>query len=118
MKECPKSDLVNPLTAEMCDCGYSFQSKTSQLVCPNCRATRGLRPVSEPALTTLLLMIGWLAGVFFVSRQEELHCQECGHAFQRPQQSYRWSAKKAALAVVFLAAVVALLLVWLGAFEG
>jgi hypothetical protein len=84
MKECPRCRLVNPATAEMCDCGYSFQTGTVYFVCPNCRATEGLRPAGGGTDTGTKLLLGMLGGGLaeaYSQQPNQYQCDRFHHTF-------------------------------------
>src|SRR5262245_54441308 len=99
MKDCPRCGLANPPTAKVCDCGYSFQTGTAKLVCPNCHASEGLRSLArDGGVRIAALLLGGLAGsALSRSQTNQVHCQECGHTFRpfsgvgsRPPALWEW----------------------------
>jgi hypothetical protein len=56
MKECPKCEIVNPETAERCDCGYDFVSDPM----------RSSNPAARRAIRSTLRGIAGVAGVVWL----------------------------------------------------
>ena len=70
-KDCPKCGLVNPPSAQRCDCGYDFVSRTTErsyLGAGAAANTFGAPSVIELAVCVLLPLIGLLLGLSARSR--------------------------------------------------
>ncbi len=94
-KDCPQCGLVNPSSAIMCDCGYSFQTGSTHFVCPNCRANQGLHLV-EPAQNELRFVAAILhpavADAIDDPDKGSFRCQSCGYTFKPPRHATPSSA--------------------------
>jgi hypothetical protein len=99
MKECPKCEIVNPDTAERCDCGYDFVADA--MVAGDSEAKRSIRRVLR-GIAGVAVVVWWLApitrypgpAVFIVSTIVLLGCfaglRLLGHA----DDMYWWRKKR------------------------
>lgn len=60
-KTCPKCGLFNPASAQRCDCGYDFETKTVQTPF-SAKAPRAARTISETRVTCLACGNVWHYG--------------------------------------------------------
>ena len=107
MKPCPMCQLINPETAEVCDCGYSFQSGGT--MCPRCHSVEGLQLMGL-ADRGGRMAAGLLGGAAFRhllygTPVDAVRCKDCGHTFTVPRQG------KATTTRLFVAALVVIIIV-------
>jgi hypothetical protein len=88
MKECPNCQLVSPDTAQVCDCGYTFQ--TGGTICPNCQSAEGLEVVglADKGGRMAAGLLGGAAAkqLLYGSPADEIHCKQCGYRFKVPRR--------------------------------
>src|SRR5262249_44027987 len=106
MKECPKCQLVNPDTAQVCDCGHSFQ--TGGTICPKCKSSEGLKitglaDANNRAITDLVVGRA-VTQLLYGNPAREVHCTQCGHTFREPIPGSK--SRFLALAVMMAIAIV------------